>query len=470
MKIPQEILVFVVEDDPLYRELLKTWLEDDGFEVETFATGADCLAELKESIPAAICLDLGLPDISGIDILRLARERALRLPILIISGDSRPHSIVELMKAGATDYLIKPVDRRLLVSKLTKAIEQYQEDSKHQREARTRRVSEGGMLVGDSEAMQKLCLELLKVSATDITVLLQGESGTGKELAAQFIHLNSGRRDTPFVVVNCAAIPESLFESEFFGHEKGSFTGAASQQIGYIEQADGGTLFLDEVGELPMHAQPKLLRVLQDKQFRRIGDKVNRRSDFRLISATNRNLSDSVVKGLFRQDLFFRLAVYEITLPPLRAMKEDISLLLKHFVSKFAPDGEGKRPQVPTDVVSLLKSYNWPGNVRELENAVRRALLTSGGDSLQIDHFSDIAKSIERSDSTLLAEPQPERLRSLDDSSRNFITQALIRHGGNISAVTRELNIGRPRFYRLMKKYGLTNMVNDIRYNRGSNN
>lgn len=473
MNVEIDSLVFVVEDDPLYRELLQTWLEEFGFEVAAFANGEDCLAELRESIPVAICLDLGLPGVSGIEILRQVRQRALRLPILVLTGDSRPNSIVQVMKAGANDYLIKPVDHQSLLTKVEQAIQSHQADSRQLTQMRIQQSTEGGQMVGQSPSMQQLCMDLLKVSGTDITVLLDGESGTGKELAANFIHQNSSRRNKPFVVVNCSAIPDSLFESEFFGHEKGSFTGAGNQQIGYIEQADGGTLFLDEVGELPKSVQPKLLRVLQDRCFRRIGDKANRRSDFRLISATNRNLSAAVQEGAFRQDLYFRLAVYEIDLPPLRTMTEDIPMLVNHFIRKH----QGARPHtdihVPASLMSILTKYSWPGNIRELENSVQRALLTCDNHTFQLSDFLEISRVLENAANNpepQLGAPPPTKPQSLEDSSRNFIIQALNRNQGNISAVTRELNIGRPRFYRLMKKYGLENLVNEIRYKRVGQN
>src|SRR6185295_11169183 len=325
-------LVLVADDDPMQCALLGHWLTEAGYEVRVFGDGASCLKELERSLPSAVCLDLSMPGLSGMDTLGAIRQRDRALPVLILTADPAVEKVVAAMHLGAYDYLVKPVDRNRLLTSIQNAIERFRlalRVTELEREVSWHRNERA--IVGRAPGIRQLFQQIDRVAASDITVLIHGESGTGKELVARALHEASPRRGGALVAVNLAAIPESLQESELFGHERGAFTGATERHKGKIELADRGTLFLDEIGEITPTLQAKLLRVLQERTFQRIGGTAELRSDFRLVAATHRDLAEEVRSGRFREDLFFRIAVFEIEVPPLRERGEDVLLLARRF-------------------------------------------------------------------------------------------------------------------------------------------
>lgn len=485
--------VILVDDDSSFCLLVKRWLEIEGYRVMVFGDGESCLAGLGSVLPSVVCLDVTLPGLNGIEVLQKIKEHHRHLPVIMLTANSTVDTIVSAMHLGSYDYLVKPVDRTKLLTTIKNAVGHYQMSlrlAQLEREA-------GGQgypgIIGKSPAMKQIYRQIDQVATSDITVLVHGESGTGKELVARAIHSNSGRHKNPFIALNCAAIPEALQESELFGHERGSFTGALNRRLGKFEQADGGTLFLDEVAELSLSLQAKLLRVLQEKTFQRLGGASEIRSDFRLVAATHRNLADEVRAGRFREDLYFRIAVFELELPPLRQRREDILLLAQHFLYLLGAQYGGKELFLSSEAVDLLLQHAWPGNVRELQNSMQRAFVTASGETILP---SDLPTRIFQSNT--LKMPNPERLSSLEarevavsgfaESSANdrlrpihqafpvpssksspetfptynleqlerlAIEEAIKQCGGNMSEVIRRLGIGRTTFYRKLKEYNL---------------
>lgn len=457
-------LVLIVDDDEDVSLLLAAWLKATGFAVELLATAEALLDALTRTLPEVICLDLGLPGLSGMDALAVVRERHRTVPVLIITGETAVTRAVEAMQNGAYDYLTKPLDRNKLVATVRNAVSSH---------LLKRRVEElecvpDGMgfssIVGRSPVMKRMFHDLSKVAASNITVLIRGESGSGKELVASAIHEHGARHGRPFVAVNCAAIPETLQDSEFFGHEKGAFTGAAASKPGRFEQADGGTLFLDEVAELSLSLQAKLLRVLQERRFERVGGTRQLRSDFRLIAASHRNLRERVSKGLFREDLFYRLAVFELEVPPLRQRTGDVELLVAALLQTLS--GPAQPPRVSRTALEALVNHSWPGNVRELRNALERALVLCSDNSIE---QCDLPRRLRRG-ATLTARPAPEvpgleRVAdpaplpatplTLDELERWAIETQMRATGGNTREVVRILGIGRTTLYRKLKAYRL---------------
>jgi two-component system, NtrC family, response regulator len=472
----------VVDDEPTSRALISRWLERDGFEVESFESAEACLAALAHTIPDAVCLDLELPGMNGIEALAAFAERAPHLPTVVLTATREVATVVRAMQAGAYDYIAKPPERDQLTSLMKRAVERHHTTRTHVHSNHEELRSRSGKMVGQSPAIKRFFAELNRVAMSDITVLVHGESGTGKELVAQALAEQSGRKGAPFVSLNCAAIPESLQESEFFGHEKGAFTGAQTMRKGRFELAHGGTLFLDEVAELSLPLQAKLLRVLQEKTFQRVGGNQVIRSDFRLVAATHRDLSELVLAGTFRQDLYFRLAVFELNVPPLRAREGDV-LLLAH---KFLLDYSGGRAfRLAEETVGLMQAYTWPGNVRELQNAIQRAVVVCDDGVVRPSHLPPKVRALAdqapiapaanarlgdlRSDPLALgpkvaasphsgqpsAEVSPERDLRISALEKRALEDALARCGGNVSEAVKQLGIGRTTIYRMMKRHGL---------------
>ncbi len=444
-------LVFLVEDDQESRALAERWCECAGFEVEPFADAESCVAALSSHLVEAVCLDLGLPGMDGLAALREIRARLPHLPVVVLTADREVSTVVEAMKAGAYDYLTKPIDGNKLVTTLRNAVERHRMQTRiRQLEHAARPAAYAGM-IGDSPAIHGILRQIDQVAGSDINVLVLGESGTGKELVARAIHAASDRAAGPFVAINCAAVPDALMESEFFGHERGAFTGAATQRKGRFEQASGGTLFLDEIGELGAALQAKLLRVIQERRFCRVGGNVEVRSTFRLVTATHRDLAALVREGRFREDLYFRVAVFELELPPLRARAGDVRRLATAFVGAIA----GARTlHLDEDALRALEAYPWPGNVRELHNVVQRAVVVCEGEVIRREHFpSRITASLPRA--PVESEPLRPASARLEDLEREALKRALERSGGNVAEVVRELGIGRTTVYRKMKQYNL---------------
>ncbi len=447
-------LVFVVDDDVSIRLLVQLALEQAGHRVEVFGDGESCLEGLSRALPDAVCLDLGLPGAGGLATLERIKAHHPALPVVILTATSSVDTVVAAMRGGAYDYLTKPIDTPKLRTTMRNAVESHRMSM---RLAQLEREAEGRGypgIVGESAVMRELFRRMDRAAQGDVTVLIQGESGTGKELVARAIHEHGGRRGGPFVAINCAAIPEGLLESELFGHEKGAFTGAVGKRIGCFEQADGGTLFLDEVGELSQPLQAKLLRVLQYRTFQRVGGTTEVRSDFRLLAATHRDLAADVREGRFREDLFYRLAVFEIPVPPLRARREDVPLLARSFLAVLASRRGGRDVALSRASLDVLLAYPWPGNVRELQNALEQAAFLSTGPEIEPQDLP-----VRLRPAAALA-PEPSRIAegglTLRDMEKRAIEEALVRHDGNMTRAAKALGMGRATLYRKAKEFDLS--------------
>ena len=465
-------LVHVVDDDESIRLLVGRWLEQAGFEPYPLPDGAKCLEALGEEVPAAICLDMNMPHLSGLEMLERIRAHHPVLPIIVLTADDTATTAVSAMKLGAYDYLTKPLDQTKLITTIRNAVEHGRLSlrvSQLEREVEGRGYPG---IVGMSSAMKSVFRQIDRLAVSDVTVLIHGESGTGKELVARAIHNSSSRSRKPFVAVNLTAVPENLVESELFGHEKGSFTGAATRRIGRFEEANGGTLFLDEIGELSGTVQAKLLRVLQERSFQRVGGTFHVQSDFRLLTATHRNLADDVKSGRFREDLFFRLAVFELDLPPLRKRKEDISALAHTFIREHRGAMGSSATGLSVAALSVLTQHSWPGNVRELQNVIQRALVVAEHEEIRPE---DLPSRLLQSDPTAAPASDekaevfdsgalPDAPDTLEDVSKRLLLAAMVKHEGNASAVMRELNVGRTRFYRMLKKFDFEGKIEEIRH------
>jgi DNA-binding NtrC family response regulator len=415
-------LVCVVDDDLLVRESVEGLLREDGFQVDSFESAESFLGRPRQEPPACLIVDLMLPGMSGLELHQELARTGLDAPVILLTAYGDVPMSVRAMKAGALDFLTKPCDDDDLLAAVRRAVSRRYP-------ARVSGARIGG-IVGESEALQAVLQQIELVADTDATVLLTGESGTGKELVARAIHERSHRRKAPLVRVNCAAIPESLFESELFGYVRGSFTGALSDRAGRFEAAQGGTLMLDEVGEVPLAMQPKLLRVLQEKEFERVGETRPRKIDVRIVAATNRDLGAEVAAGRFRGDLFYRLNVFPIESPPLRDRRADIPLLAEHFIQASARRLRRPPPRLTEAVLRQLMTRDWPGNIRELENVIERAMILARGGQLRFD--SPPAAAAPRPPSTSGTLPLLSRA-AMAKHQRDAIVAALERSGGRVS-------------------------------------
>ena len=456
-------LVLVVDDDATTVAIVTRWLSQAGFRTASLATGEALLRALSTSLPDLILLDLGLPGLHGLDALREIRARHSTVPVVVLTGDRQVSSVVDAMREGAHDYLSKPCDRTKLLTTARNACETHRLSV--QVAALERQTREDGFegIIGRSPQIQRVFAQMNKVAPSDISVLIHGESGTGKELIARAIHDASARSSGPYVAVNCAAIPESLQDSELFGHEKGAFTGAHSTRQGRFELANGGTLFLDEIAELSPSLQAKLLRVLQERHFERVGGTTQLSSDFRLVAASHRDLRAMVERGEFREDLYFRIAVFELEVPPLREREGDAELLLERLLRAAVPAGT-QPPRFDPEALHTLLAYHWPGNVRELSNVIQRAVVVSEDGWIRAQ---DLPTSMRRLGSELLAAnsapvaaappslPRIQPSGTLADMERAAIELELERCNGNVTAVGKKLGIGRTTLYRRLKEYGL---------------
>ncbi len=375
--------ILVVDDEQNARSALKTLLAEEGFEVAEAGDGEQALALLPDFAPEVVLADVRMPKLDGISLVRKAREAGLDASFVIMTAFATIDVAVESMRAGAENFLVKPLDVNAVLVVVEKVLEKraLQRDAAVLRE-RVRERYRFPNIIGDSAQLQAVFDVVKRAAPTKATVLILGESGTGKELVAQAIHEESPRKDKPFVKVNCAALSETLLESELFGHERGSFTGAAGRKEGRFELADGGTLFLDELGDIPHSVQVKLLRVLQQREFERVGGTQTLKVDVRLVAATNKDLAAEVKAGRFREDLFYRLNVVAVTLPPLRARKADIPALVSHFVEKYSKAYDKDVKGLAPGTLNALLSHDWPGNVRELENVVERAVVLATSSAL----------------------------------------------------------------------------------------
>ena len=449
------VRVLLADDDESLRRVQQYQLTKAGFAVTTCADGDAALQEFRENLHDLVVTDIRMPGLDGLELLARLRAISSETPIIVITGHGTVETAVQAMKQGAFDFLTKPFPTDTL--RLT--LERAQKMAHLQRENRElRRAVERTFafenLVGSSVSMRRM-YDLLELTApTTSTVLISGETGTGKELVARAIHYNSPRKEGSFVTVNCGALPETLVEAELFGHRKGAFTGADSNRPGKFEAADGGTLFLDEVGEIPLALQPKILRALQTGQIDRIGQDRSSRVDVRIIAATNRELEQLISEHSFRQDLYYRLAVVQIKVPPLRERREDIPLLAQHFLSEWRERRSRPDLRFPPEAFALFNRYPWPGNVRELENAVERMVVLSRDDVLSLDMLPDQVAGFTGQDKVLLR--LPAEGVDIEVLEKDFMRQALERTQGNQTQAAQLLGLTRSTFLYRMQKFGLS--------------
>ena len=449
--------VLIVDDELLIRWSLASRLKDEGYRTLEAATAAEALSQHREGVDLVL-LDIGLPDASGLSVLRQIKEDDPDTLVIMLTGDTGVQTAVEAMKAGAAHYANKPFDLDEVVLLVEKALETTQ----LRREVRTLRARQAQpfgpeSIVGDSAPIVAVRTMLQKIGVSPAsTVLLTGESGTGKDLAAKVIHYSSNRASKPFMNITCSALPETLLESELFGHERGAFTGADRQKRGLIESADGGTVFLDEIGEMIPLLQAKLLRFLEEKTFKRVGGSGDIKVDVRVIAATNRSLQDEVKKGHFREDLFYRLNVMAVPLPPLRDRRDDVPQLLQFYVNAFNLEFRKKIRGVTPGAMKALQAYQWPGNVRELRNAVERAMLLTEGTELTEGHFAMLtATDAELSTGLGL----PAGGINLEELEQSLVVQALERSGWNQTKAATLLGLNRDQIRYRIEKFKLEKAV-----------
>jgi two-component system, NtrC family, response regulator PilR len=440
-------LALIVDDEPDIRELLELTLERMAIDVHS-AENIGAAKKLLEQKPFDLCLtDMKLPDGNGLDLVDFIQKSSMPVPVAVITAHGSIDTAIQAMKKGAFDFVSKPIDLVGLRHLITSALKLSDPDAPKER--RTRNT-----LLGESAVMREIRSRIDKLARSQAPVYISGESGSGKELVARLIHQSSSRSDKPFVAINCGAIPHELMESEFFGHKKGSFTGALTDKKGLFQAAEGGTLFLDEVADLPQNLQVKLLRAIQEKKIRPVGEQLEIPVDVRLLSATHRNLGEMVKDGLFRQDLYYRINVIDLVLPPLRERTGDIPILTDHILDKLTAS-EGKKPQISADAVEALKYYRFPGNIRELENILERALAMYDGNRIEADDLNLPLIAGSEMDHPGY-DPSAENLEDyLDAIERKAITAALEENKWNKTAAAKQLGLSFRSFRYRLKKLNL---------------
>ncbi len=444
--------VMVVDDEKNIREALIGVLKDEGHEVVSAGSGEEALKKLETKVPDAILLDIWLPGMDGTEALKEIKARYPGVPVIMISGHANIETAVRTTKLGAYDFIEKP----LSLEKVTLTVEHAIEKKRLIEENSNLRFKASAkyQIIGSSPSMQSLKGDIMRAAPSNSWALITGENGTGKELVARNIHLLSNRSGKPFIEVNCAAIPEELIESELFGHEKGAFTSAVAQKKGKFDLADKGTIFLDEIGDMSLRTQAKILRVLQEKSFERVGGTELITVDARVIAATNKDLKDEVAKGAFREDLFYRLNVIPFHVPPLRERREDIPFLIDHFLREFARETAREVLEVNNEAMDVLVNYDWPGNVRELKNLIERLVIMAPSQRITAEDIPAYirgavpgqARDLFRSD--LLKEARR-------DFEKEFIVRKLKEFGGNIARTAEAIGIERSHLYRKIKSYGI---------------
>lgn len=448
-------LVLVVDDDPSLRRVMKMQLVEAGYEVQLAATGDEARQHIEELHPGLVISDLNMSPMDGMELLRFIRNRHVDTTVIIITAFGSVESAVEAMREGAYDYVTKPIDYDALVMVVHRAMERQQllEEVRTLRSALNQRYGFEA-IIGRSKALLRVLELASRVAQRDSTVLIQGETGTGKELLARAIHFNSRRRGQPFITINCATIPKELIESELFGYERGAFTGAQNQKAGKVEMARGGTLFLDEIGELPLDMQVKLLRLIQQGEVAKLGSTDNLTVDIRVIAATNRNLSAMVEDGAFREDLYYRLAVVPLQLPPLRERREDIPELVRHLFAKLKERHQLPDLRLTQGVFRRLLGYSWPGNIRELENIIERMVVLAGADEISEEDLP-VEIGVSAPTESALVLHLPEKGMSLEAVEREILLRALDKFHWNQTQTARFLDISRRTLIYRMEKHGL---------------
>ncbi len=462
-----KIAILVVDDEAVIRDGLQRTLAGERFEVETCKSGHAAIELLQDKEYDLIITDLKMPGMNGIEVLKAVKGLQPDIPVIMITGYATVDTAVEAMKNGATDYITKPFTPQQILEKIERSLEQRSvmiDDMFLKKEITSHHGFDA--FVGESREMQKVYRRIIQVASSDSTVLITGESGTGKELVARAIHRNSPRRDQPFVALDCSSLAENLLESELFGHVKGSFTGAIQTKMGLFRVADGGTLFLDEVANISMSTQAKLLRVLQERMVTPIGGTQPIPINIHLVAATNRSLKSMVSEGSFREDLFFRLNIIPIDLPPLRERKGDISLMISHFMRKYNADfGKQIRGMAP-DAMAFLEEYPFPGNVRELENTIERAVVLAEGDIIHKEDLelaerdgqeSPVPSAYVPTSAEELKEMKRHiRDKAVEDIEKAFVISALERNNWNVTHAAEETGILRPNFQGMLKRLGIS--------------
>jgi DNA-binding NtrC family response regulator len=439
--------ILIVDDEKIVRESLFHWFEQEGYYVDTAESGEEALKKFDKGKFDLLLVDMKMPGISGLELLKKVKEEDPDSVVVLITAYASVPTAITALKDGAYDYVTKPVDPDELAHLVKKALEQRALKIENiQLKEKLDEVIRPDNLIGESPQMKKILDLIHTVAPTDTTVMIRGESGTGKELVAKAIHINSHRKYFPIVTVNCGALAESLLESELFGHEKGAFTGAHFKRKGKFEMADGGTIFLDEVGSVSPKMQVELLRVIETKQFHRVGGNQLIQSDFRVIAATNEQLEDLVKAGKFREDLYYRLNVFSIVVPPLRERRQDIPLLAHYFLTKFSTAMNKPIKNISKEAMDFLVKYDWPGNVRELENAIERAIVVGKNSSIKVEDlpFNVSAPGFDDSGD-----------KSLSAMEKKYILRILNENNWNISRTAHILEIDRVTLYNKINKYGL---------------
>ncbi|HWC50031.1 MAG TPA: sigma-54 dependent transcriptional regulator [Nitrospira sp.] len=454
--------ILVVDDEEAIVSSLSSILQDEGYEVSVAKSGAEALKTYMADPPDLMLLDIWMPDMDGLETLRRIREVVPNAQVMVMSGHGSIETAVKAIKLGAYDYIEKPLSLENVTLRVKHALEQYRLEEEN-RSLRTK-VQRKFELVGQSPAMQQLRQLIETAGPTNSRVLVGGENGTGKELVARAIHLQSARADRPFVAVNCAAIPETLIESELFGHEKGSFSGATSMKRGQFEQADGGTLFLDEIGDMSLSTQAKVLRALQEQQFTRVGGTKLLKVDVRVLAASNKDLLKEIEKGNFREDLYYRLNVVPIVVPPLRERRDDIPLLIRHFMKVHAEEQGLRTKEVTPEAMNVFQQYDWPGNIRELRNLIERLMIMVPGNvidaaqataSLQVKPTGPAPAAANAATpaavSPLFTQPYDSLRDARNAFEKEYIARKLREHHWNISRTAEDLRIERSHLHRKIK-------------------
>jgi DNA-binding NtrC family response regulator len=447
-------IVLVVDDEPLQRDILKTILDDEGYETYTASSGEEGLEILKNLHPDVVLTDLKMEGMDGIKFIESIPKKPFEPSVIIMTAYGTISSAVEAIKKGAFDYLTKPLDKDVLLITVKRAVERaklLKENLQLQKALFDRFKIEG--IIGSSRKMVEAVEIMKKVSSSTATVLILGESGTGKELAAKAMHYNSPRRTKPFTAVNCAAIPETLIESELFGYEPGAFTGATSRSIGLFEATNGGTLLLDEVGDLPLMTQSKILRVLQDKEIRRIGSRESVKVDVRIIAATNRDLEKEILKKTFREDLYYRLKVITIELPPLRERKEDITELVNFFIRKYNQELGKRIKGIEEHAIKALIGYHWPGNIRQLESVIERAVLICESSNIFLKDIKSELRLLQGNH--ILDFDLPDNGVNFEEVEKELLRKAMMKANGVVTKAAKLLGMSYKTFWYRWEKFNL---------------